>query len=92
MIDPELGNAFIATASTIAAAGKGQLLILALLNIFLGFSMNKLLSAVRSLGTITHLMIMQLYYPALVVLVYKHLIEYVTFDIIPTEDIYSETF
>ena len=54
--------------------------------------MNKLLSAVRSLGTITHLMIMQLYYPTLVVLVYKHLIEYVTFDIIPTEDIYSETF
>ena len=47
--------------------------------------MNKLLSQVRNLGFVTHLMMMQLNYPATIALFFSKVFEFVTFDIIPTE-------
>ena len=92
IIDPLLGGAISAIAETINKAGKSQLVLLFILNLTLNFSINKALSAVRNLGIITHLMIMQLYYPLPAVLFFKRILGYVIFDIIPTEQIYGWAF
>ena len=44
-----------------------------------------MLSQVRNLGFVTHLMMMQLNYPATIALFFSKVFEFVTFDIIPTE-------
>ena len=44
-----------------------------------------MLSQVRNLGFVTHLMMMQLKYPATIALFFSKVFEFVTFDIIPTE-------
>lgn len=54
--------------------------------------MNNLLSQVRSLAIICHLLIMQLNYPPSAVLFYAVIFKYVTFDAIPTEGAYDNIF
>ena len=52
----------------------------------------QLLGQVRSLAMITHFMIMQLVVPQNAMVFYSGLFEFVTFDIIPTDDIYDKIF
>ena len=59
---------------------------------FKNFSVQNLLGQVRSLNYITHYMIMQLNYAAAVSIFYSTLFEFVTFDIVPTDEIYAEIF
>lgn len=56
------------------------------------FGLNNVLGLVKALSMIVHLMIMQLLYPPTVMLFYSGLFEYVNYDMIPTEEIYSEVF
>ena len=53
---------------------------------------NKLLGQVRSLGIVVHLMLMSLVFPAVTFAFFKGLLEFVTFDLIPTEDINGAIF
>ena len=46
----------------------------------------------RSLGLITHLMMMQLNYPASSGIFFATVFEYVTFDMVPTDEIFGEIF
>ena len=59
---------------------------------FLGYGMNSILSNVRCLSLITHLMMMQLNYPANCVIFYGVVFNFVTFDVLPTEGLYGEIF
>ena len=54
--------------------------------------MNNLLGQVRSLNFITHFMIMQLNYAAAVSVFYSSLFEFITFDVVPTDEIYGNIF
>ena len=51
-----------------------------------------MLAQVRNLGFVTHLMMMQLMYPATIALFFSKVLEFITFDIIPTELIYPYIF
>ena len=44
------------------------------------------------MSIITHLMMMQLKFPACAMLFYGSVFEYVTFDLIPTDDFYDKVF
>ena len=72
--------------------GKSSLFIMALLSFVTTYSMNTLLSQVRNLSLITHLIMMQLSYPAAVTIFYSGIFEYVTFDLIPTDTFYEDVF
>ena len=72
--------------------GKSSLFIMALLSFVTTYSMNTLLSQVRNLSLITHLMMMQLSYPAAVTIFYSGIFEYVTFDLVPTDTFYQDLF
>jgi len=62
------------------------------LNLVASYSMQQILSQVRSLSMITHLQMMQLNVPPSAIIFFSALFEFVTFDIVPTDDIYQETF
>ena len=72
--------------------GKASIIAAFLLGFFFNMGMNKLLSQVRNLGFVTHLMMMQLQYPATIALFFSKVFEFVTFDIIPTELFYPYIF
>ena len=86
-------------AAALAAVGDsvgsgGQILTIGILvlNLVASYSMNQILSQVRSLSMITHLQMMQLNVPPSAIIFFSALFEFVTFDIVPTEDIYEKTF
>ena len=54
--------------------------------------MNNVLSQVRSLSLVSHLMMMQLTYPAASVVFYAAVFEFVTFDVVPTDGAYAAIF
>ena len=91
-VDKIFGEIIESIGVAINAGGKGTLLFVAILNILLQFSMNTLLSYVRSLSFITHFFLMQVMYPAIAVVFFSQILEFVTFDIIPTDDVYSYIF
>ena len=59
--------------------------ILFLLNFFLKFAMNQVLSQVRNLSLVVHFMILQLNYAAIASLFFSFVIEFVNFEIFPVE-------
>ena len=79
-------------AATLSTVGKGGIFIAFILGFGLSLGMNKLLSQVRNLGLVTHLMMMRLIYPATITLLFGKVLEFVTFDIIPTELFYPYIF
>ena len=68
-------------ATTISNVGKAGIALTIVL-IFFGYSMNVILSQVRSLSIITHLMIMSLNYPETANIFYSKIFEFVTFDLL----------
>ena len=74
---------------TFGSTGKGALCIVVILSQIFKFSMNNLLGIIRSLSLITHMMLMQLIYAPTCVIFFGKILEFVTFDVIPTEDIYA---
>lgn len=67
-------------------------MVIFLLNLLASHQLNKLLSQVRNLGLVTHFMLMKLMFPPITVVFFSGLFEYVTFDLIPTEDLYAYLF
>lgn len=93
----QFGDSFIVAAAqiageTVGGIGKTQLVIIFILNMIGSHQLNKLLGQVRNLGLVTHLMLMKLLFPPVTVVFFSGLFEYVTFDIIPTEEIYAHLF
>ena len=78
-----------ALGDSVGGGGKIFTILILVLNLFLSFSANQILSQVRSLSMITHLQMMQLNVPPSAIIFFSALFEFVTFDIIPTEDIYA---
>lgn len=94
---PQFGDSAMVTAAkaageTVGNVGKTQLVIIFLLTLLGSHQLNKLLGQVRNLGLVTHLMLMKLVFPPITVIFFSGLFEYVTFDIIPTEEIYAYLF
>ena len=54
--------------------------------------MNSILGQVRNLALITHLMMMQLEYSDLQEGFYSQILAFVTFDVIPTDELYETVF
>ena len=76
----------------ISDTGTGTVIFTILLRQFYKFSFNSLLGNVRNLQFVTHLMMMQLVFTASVSYFYSILFEFVTYDYIPTDDIYGAMF
>ena len=91
-IEPSRAATIKAASQSLSNGGTSVLFFAAFLSFFLNFAMNSVLAQVRSLGLITHLMMMQLNYPAESNLFFSTIFEYVTFDLLPVEDIYGEVF
>lgn len=72
----------------------GQILTIGILvlNLVASYSMNQILSQVRSLSMITHLQMMQLNVPPSAIIFFSALFEFVTFDIVPTDVVYGVVF
>ena len=91
-VDPSLAQAAESAGSAVSTTGKGQLIAGFVISNFSGFGINLLLGKVAVLNTITHLMMMQLAYHPIAVIFFSSIFEYVTFDLIPTEELYAEIF
>ena len=93
-LQTEAGMAATLTAigESVGDGGKFVTVAIVILNLTMSYSMNQILSQVRSLSMITHLQMMQLNVPPSAIIFFSGLFEFVTFDIVPTEDIYSEVF
>ena len=76
----------------IVASGSGSIFLTVALQQFLSFSVNSMLGNVRNLQYVTHMMMMQLIFPASVGLFFSSLFEFVTYDVLPTDDIYVPIF
>ena len=74
---------------TVGESGKRSLTIMFFVNIFMKFAMNKILSQVQNQAMIVHFMILQLNYAAICSFYFGLLIEFVTFDIFPMEEIHA---
>ena len=77
---------------SISTSGTGTVILIVVLQQFSDFGLNSVLGNVRNLQFVTHLMMMQLIYSAGVTLFFSTLLDFVTYDIIPTDEIYSEIF
>ena len=73
----------------VAESGKGSLTFMFVANIFMKFAMNRILSQVQNQATIVHFMLLKLNYAAICSFFFGLLIDFVTFDIFPTEEIYA---
>lgn len=92
MQDANKVESFKAMAEVISYVGKSSIGLAFTVSFCLKILLNQLLSQVRSLQLITHLMIMQLNYPIEAAAFYAGLFELVTFDLLPMDDIYGELF
>lgn len=81
-----------AIALAIKQSGSGSLLLLAILQFFLNTGMSEMLSQVQIMNIITHLHIMQLNYPASISIFFGTIFGFVTFDILPVDNIYGAIF
>ena len=65
----------------VTASGSGMLVLVFFVTIFSGYSMNSILSEVRSLSMITHFNIMQLNYSPLITAFYGAIFPFINFDL-----------
>ena len=72
--------------------GSGSVILGVIFQQFCKFGMNSLLSNVRNLQFLTHLMMMQIFYTASVSFFYSYLFDFVTYDYLPTDEIYGAIF
>ena len=79
-------------ADAVSTTGKTSYTVIFFLSLLFSFSMNNVLSQVRSLQIITHVMLAQLVYPPSVVMFFSRLLSFVTFDVIPSTLIYELLF
>ena len=92
IVEKTYAKLFETAAITLSNTGTGGIILAFLLGFGFNMGMNKVLSQVRNLGFVTHLMMMQLMYPVTLTLFFSKVFEFVTFDIIPTELIYPHIF
>ena len=92
IVNEETADKVETAGIALSTTGKGGIILAFLLGFGMNMGMNKMLSQVRNLGFVTHLMMMQLKYPATIALFFSKVLEFVTFDIIPTELFYPYIF
>ena len=92
MLSEEMAAVMAVAGESVEGSSKATLYTAFFVNFFLGLSMNQLLSTIRCLSYITHLNMMELKLSPISVMFYQKFYEFVTFDIIPTDEIYAEIF
>lgn len=90
--NPGLAKRMKAVGGSIGSGGKGFCAFAMFMTLLKSYGANYFLGEVRSLSLITHLMMMQLRISAIAVIFFAQILEFVTFDIMPTEEMYAETF
>ena len=81
IVDTGAIDAVEAMGFGITASGSGMLVLVFFVTIFSGYSMNSILSEVRSLSMITHFNIMQLNYSPLITAFYGAIFPFINFDL-----------
>ena len=88
----ELVETFEAAGKNIGDACKGGLCIIMIARMLGYHCLNKALGSVKNLSMLTHLMLLELYFPSITISFLKGFFSFVTFDVIPTEAIYNVLF
>ena len=91
-LDPDRALILMGSAEAVSSAGTGVVILVICLQQCCRFGMNSVLGNVRNLQFVTHLMMMQLIYSAGVSYFYSLLFEFVTYDIVPSDEIYEAMF
>lgn len=86
--EAELANTVDSYSTKATTGGMLGIVLLFMLNFVFNMGMNKVLSQVRNLSLVTHLMMMQLSYPGVLAIFFEKIFRFVTFDMIPTDEIY----
>ena len=92
MADPVLAAVAKSVGGSIKSTGQSFCFIAFLFALCMRYGANYILGQVRSLSLITHLMMMQLNIDPVALIFFAQILEYVTFDLVPTEDIYAALF
>ena len=92
MVDQQKYDTNAQIGSVFGDVGKLSLGLTFMLSFFIKAAMNQLLTIVRSLQIITHMMVMQLNYPRETAIFYALIFEFISFDMIPAQEIYAEIF
>ena len=92
MSDKSLAGTFKALGDIVAVAGKGQLIVVIALQMLGSYKLNQYLGKVRALGLVVHLLLIQLMFPPIMDDFYSGLLEFVNFDLIPTDKLYAWIF
>jgi len=79
-------------SKAVAGTSKSTLFVVMMLRFYLKAVMNHLLSSISSLSIVTHQLLINLSYPALLMLYFSYIFEFVSFDLIPTDDFYDYIF
>ena len=91
-IKPSMQSALSAIGEAVSEAGVKSLTILFLLNFFIKFAMNQVLSKVRNQAMIVHFMILQLNYAVVSSFFFGYMIEFVNFDLIQMQEVHAYFF
>ena len=92
MVDKQKYDTNAQLGSIFGDVGKLSLGLAFILSFFVKAIMNQLLTIVRSLQIITHMMVMQLNYPRETAIFYALIFEFISFDLIPANEINAEIF
>ena len=92
MADKSSMDTVEAVALVVAAAGTGTIIVGAIASYCGTYSVNQLLSEVRSLSFITHFNMMQLSYPKVSTAFFAGIFTFVNFDILPADKVYTVVF
>ena len=91
-IDPNADLKFIENANTVSGASKGTIAITIVMNKLVKFYLNTVLSMVRSISMIVHMMTVPMDTPSKTDIFFNTVFDLISFDIIPTEDLYNKIF
>ena len=91
-INPSIQSALSAIGEAVSEAGVKSLSILFLLNFFIKFGMNQVLSKVRNQAMIVHFMILQLNYAVVSSFYFGYMIEFVNFDLLQMQEVHAYFF
>ena len=92
IINEKYAESIVELATKLADVSKGAVSTFLVLSFFIGFSMKPVLDQIRCLQMIVHLMMMHIMLAQSCLLFFAKILEFVIFDMIPTEYIYPLIF
>ena len=92
IINEKYAESIVELATKLADVSKGAVSSFLFLSFFIGFSMKPVLDQIRCLQMIVHLMMVDIILAESCLLFFAKILEFVIFDMIPTEHIYPLIF